>query len=272
MKPILTLIMLLISAPMFAQQNNTDMIVQEGKMLYRSEMASWNGTDLMLEKFKGADLEKIGGYFSYEKNSNEINCVFFNRDAVPKIIFAVTFDSTLEIVNARVNNEERAATKLELEYYAIRQTTLELVSSDSFFLHYKNTSLNIIPIIHNKTKKVYVLTGPKENGAVLIGNDYLLTFDDKGLLLEKKRLHKNLIPIGYAEKDKEVVATMHSHLPETGDYITATDICTLMLYEKVARWKQHYVISANYVSIWDCYRNQLYVLTKEAWEKIGTKP
>src|SRR5689334_9378884 len=38
-------------------------IVDEGKQLYRSEMASWYGTDVFLEQFKERD--KIGGYFSY---------------------------------------------------------------------------------------------------------------------------------------------------------------------------------------------------------------
>jgi hypothetical protein len=38
---------------------------------------------------------------------------------------------------------------------------------------------------------------------------------------------------------------MHSHLPETGDFITPTDICTLMPYEKFANWKTHNVVSKN---------------------------
>jgi len=61
---------------------------------------------------------------------------------------------------------------------------------------------------------------------------------------------------------------MHSHLPETGDFITATDICTLMLYEKFTTWKTHYVISKNYVSIWDCKKDDLVILTMQAWKRI----
>jgi hypothetical protein len=62
---------------------------------------------------------------------------------------------------------------------------------------------------------------------------------------------------------------MHTHLPQSGDYITATDICTLMLYAKFTTWDQHYVISKNDVSIWDCKKNQLVILTMEAWKKIA---
>lgn len=50
----------------------------------------------------------------------------------------------------------------------------------------------------------------------------------------------------------EQETTIHSHLPETGDYITATDICTLMLYEKAAKWKSHNVVSEKFLNIWDC--------------------
>lgn len=105
---------------------------------------------------------------------------------------------------------------------------------------------------------------------MVIGNDYLLNFDNQNNLTTKKTLHKNIIPIRQEQqKDVTVFGTMHTHLPETGDYITATDICTLMLYAKFAKWKQHIVISQNYVSIWDCEENRLTVLSREAWEKIA---
>ncbi|MDP1817975.1 MAG: hypothetical protein Q8K92_26215, partial [Leadbetterella sp.] len=50
-------------------------IVEEGKRLYRSEMASWYGTDLFLEKHK--DQSSIGGYFSYTDNDIS-KCVFYS--------------------------------------------------------------------------------------------------------------------------------------------------------------------------------------------------
>ena len=62
---------------------------------------------------------------------------------------------------------------------------------------------------------------------------------------------------------------MHSHLPETGDFITATDICTLMLYEKFAKWKTHNVVSEKYLSIWNCETDKLSVITLDAVEKIN---
>jgi len=64
---------------------------------------------------------------------------------------------------------------------------------------------------------------------------------------------------------------MHSHIPQTGEFITATDICTLMLYEKFAKWDQHLVIAEHYVSIWNCKTDELLILTKKAWNKIYKK-
>ena len=54
----------------------------------------------------------------------------------------------------------------------------------------------------------------------------------------------------------------------SGEFITATAIRTLMLYEKFAGWKQHTVISKNYFSFWNCITNDLIVITKEAMDKI----
>ncbi|MEO6901946.1 MAG: hypothetical protein ABI315_02185 [Bacteroidia bacterium] len=62
---------------------------------------------------------------------------------------------------------------------------------------------------------------------------------------------------------------MHTHLPETGDFITATDICTLMLYEKLAKWKTHKEVSQKYLNIWNCETDQLAVIAMDVVEKIN---
>lgn len=106
---------------------------------------------------------------------------------------------------------------------------------------------------------------------MILGNDYLLTFDENNTLTNKKQLHKNIIPVFFGraeEEEKSIEGSMHSHLPETGDFITATDICTLMLYAKFAKWKQHNVVSAKYLNIWNCLTNELTVIPMETIKKI----
>lgn len=272
MNKALAFILILFSLSLFGQNNPTEEaqpIVAEGKLLYKSEMASWYGTDLFLEKYK--DKENIGGYFSYLDNELA-KCVFFSKAETPRVIGTISFDSTYNTGTADINLTEREFTKSENDLYEIRKLALTEINADTLFKIYNNTNLNLIPLINNKEKKVYVLTGPQTSGVVIFGNDYLLTFDDNNKLLIKKQLHKNIIPVYYGGKEEEgkkSVGAVHSHLPETGQFMTATDICTIMLYEKIAEWQQHIVISEKFMNIWNCKTDQLTVLPKDVIEKIN---
>lgn len=254
----------------FGQSKEEREIVKEGTKLYKTEMASWYGTDLFVAKFSDRR-QNTGGYFSYLTHTNAV-CVFFSRGDNPRIIGTFTFDSTYNVNTAIVDGTERELTPQEADLLAIRQTAIAAYQTDTLFKSYKETSANFIPLNDEEGKRVYILTGPQKNGEVIFGNDYLISFNKDNHLKSKKRLHKNIIRIEYGKKDdKMVLATLHTHLPETGDLITATDICTLMLYEKYAQWGQHYVMSGKNVSIWDCKNNELTVMTKKAWDKIYGK-
>jgi hypothetical protein len=272
MNKALTFLLTLLTLSVFGQKNpkeEAQPIVAEGKLLYKSEMASWYGTDLFLENYK--DRENIGGYFSYT-DKELAKCIFFSKTDKPKVIGTISFDSTYNAKTAIVSMTEREFSKTENDLYEIRKLALTEINSDTLFKTYKNTNLNIIPLINGNDKKVYVLTGPQNNGVVIFGNDYLLTFDDNNNLLIKKQLHKNIIPVyfgGKEDEDKKSVATMHSHLPESGEFITATDICTLMLYEKFTKWEQHIVVSEKYMNIWSCKTDQLTVIPRDVVDKIN---
>lgn len=267
----LTLLLTFFHLIVIGQTNPTEEaqpIVAEGKLLYRSEMASWYGTDLFLENYKTR--ENIGGYFSYLDNQIA-KCIFYSKSEKPRVIGTISFDITYNVKTANVNLTEREFSTTENDLYEIRKLALNEINSDTLFKSYNNTNLNLIPLINGKEKKVYVLTGPQQNGVVIFGNDYLLTFDKNNKLLDKKQLHKNIIPIYYGdekEKDTQEIVAMHSHLPETGHFITATDICTLMLYAKFAKWKTHNVVSEKYLNIWNCETGQLTVISMEALDKI----
>ena len=249
-------------------QSRIKTVVDEGKRLYRSEMASWYGTDLFLGNYKTK--ANVGGYFSYTTKEEVSKCIFFSKAEKPNVIGTISFDKTFNPELAKIDLNEREFTTLEIDLYAIRKVALATINTDTLFKKYSNTDLNLIPLVYNNEKKVYVLTGPKQGGAVIIGNDYLITFDNNNILTSKKPLHKNIIPVPYAGKQKdgtEIVSTLHSHLPETGDIITSTDICTLMLYEKYAKWKTHKVISQKYLSTWDCSKDELSVVLIETDKK-----
>ncbi|MBV5281873.1 MAG: hypothetical protein JZU53_05485 [Paludibacter sp.] len=272
MKRILFLLLTFVSLSAGAQtdlQTRIKTIVDEGKRLYRSEMASWYGTDLFLVNYKSRT--NVGGYFSFTTKEDVSKCIFFSKAEKPKVIGTISFDKTFNPELAKIDLNEREFTVMENDLYVLRKVALTTINTDTLFKRYSNTDLNLIPLVYNNEKKVYVLTGPKQGGAVILGNDYLMTFDSNNQLIARKPLHKNIIPVPYAGKQSdgtEIVSTLHSHLPETGDLITSTDICTLMLYEKFAKWKSHKVVSQKYLSTWDCAKDELTVVEMDAVEKM----
>jgi hypothetical protein len=240
--------------------------VAEGKLLYKLEMASWYGTDLFVENYK--EKENVKGYFSYFENKTT-KCIFFSKSVEPKVIGTITFDSTYNPQTAKIDLAERTLNETEATLHKIREIALKEVNTDTLFKKYKNTNLNLIPLVDGNERKVYVLTGPKVNGLVIFGNDYLLTFDQENQLQTKKSLHKSLIPVYYNNNDStKVTEAMHTQLPKTGPFMTATDVCTLMLYAKFTNWKQYSIMSSQYLNIWDCRTNELTVIHVDALEKI----
>jgi hypothetical protein len=190
-KHILLLTISIFSSFIFFGQDDKEIsaIVDEGKKLYRSEMASWYGTDIFLEKHPDKR-PNLGGYFSYVEN-DIAKCVFFTKENPPKVIGTISFDSTYNMKTAVLNDSVKEFTLYEKDIYLIRHKALSEVNSDSLFKVYNRTDLNLIPLIDKKGKRVFVITGPKENGIVLFGNDYLLSFDEKNNLTGKKqfRIH-----------------------------------------------------------------------------------
>lgn len=243
-----------------------DEILAEATLLYNSEKASWNGTDIFLEKFP-EKRSLIGGYISYSEIDSH-SCIFFDQAETPNILAKITFDDNFDLHSAKIDTSKRKLNKSEMDLFRIRKIALKEISQDTLFKRYDKTNFNPIPIITKKSRKVFVLTGPQVSGVVILGNDYLLTFDKNNKLKSKKSLHKNIIPIEYNDETKDAV-TIHSHLESTGDLITSTDLCTIMLYGKYAQWKQHVVISDKNVSIWDCKKDKLLIMTRKAWEKIS---
>jgi len=241
-------------------------ILAEAWLLYNSERASWHGTDIFMERYPLLR-KKMAGYFSYTQG-NEHKCIFYDQCTPPMTLAAITFNNNFVIEAAQVDTITRPLTTFEADLCAIRQKVTEEVNKDTvLFKHYLHTSYNLVPLIVKGNKKVYIFTGPAENGKVIFGNDYLIEFDKRNNIKSKKALHKSMLRMDYAKEGQEVT-TMHTHLDSTGDVITATDICTLLLYAPYANWSQHYVMSAKYISIWDCDKESLFVMTRKAWEKV----
>ena len=269
-KHCLLIVLLIYTGIVFGQKDAKERaIVEEGMLLYKSEMASWLGTDLFSNSYDKLDM--VGGYLSYV-SGNHTNCIFFSNEESPKVLGTIVFESTFDIKKAKMELKDRLFTENESALYEMRSNAIEQIHTDTLFKRYENTNLNVIPLINNNEKKVYVLTAPQEVGVVIFGNDYLLEYSNDGKLKSSRCLHKNIIPIYYGEENgtgMKQTSGVHSHLPETGDYITPTDICTLMLYSKYTDWETHHVVSEKFLNVWNCKTNTLAVIPMDTIEKIN---
>lgn len=269
-KTLFLILFALLSLSIFSQKSvdqQIESIKKEGVKLYKSEMASWYGTDIFIEQYQNK--ENIGDYLSYSEKDKNI-CIFYSNSNKPKVIGTIAFDDSFDITKANIDLTERAFNSTENQLYILRKKAQDIIYNDetSFFQHYENTKFNLIPLIEKEVSKVYLLTGPSISNVVVFGNDYLLTFNKQNELIDKKALHKNIIPIEFGEEGENIESTMHSHLPETGDLMTATDICTLMLYGKFTSWKKHLVVSENYLNIWNMADDSYHIMTMDAVNKI----
>ncbi len=259
-KLIILSITFFLAFPAFSQEvplQVRDSILKEADILYKSEQASWYGTDIFMQEYKG-NKNNITGYFSYSMGDDQV-CVFYDNAETPNIIGTIKFPQKGDVL---YDSAQRSFSALEKEYYHLRIAAYAEINNDTtLFRSYKGTNLNLIPIIDDTSRRVYVITGTAKPDVVFLGNDYLLYYTINNKLISKKAIHQGLIPVSYSDPGaKDEMGAVHNHLPETGHFITATDICTIRLYQKIAKWKQHMVISEKYMSIWNCESNHLLIV------------
>ncbi len=269
MKTICLTLFLFLSAAVNAQDFTAQaaQITAEGKKLYRLERASWVGTDVMQDRLKEKEQLKVGGYVSY-KDGDRYTCVFFtSSETAPKVLYSVSFDTTYNIEKAVIWSGTRDLTEPENELFQLRQKTIGLVKLDKFFEREKGTTFNIVPIIEGDKREVYILTATNVSGQIFFGTDYYISFDATLGVTSKKAFHKSFVQVS-SSGGKDAV-TVHEHDSKTEELITATDICTLMLYHGITRWSQHIVIGKNYVSMWDCKKKTLTIITAKEFKKIS---
>lgn len=269
MNKVILFLLLLSSSLVYSQNKVTEKILSEGKLLFQLEKGSWFGTDDMLARFK-TKKDSVGGYLSYRTVDKKINTIFFSRFDSDEILIRYEFDSLPKPEPLKIDTLNNKAIDLEKSLISIRQDARDKAYSneDNFFSFYENTSLNFIPVITEKERNVFVLTGPQVSGIVLLGNDYKLSYNKKNEFIKKEKIHNSIIRFPYTSEDKNnpTVSTIHSHV--VTDYISSTDICTLLLYKNYIEWNQHIVMSEKEVSIFDLEKESLFTMKRKSWEKI----
>lgn len=242
----------------------------KGKKLYNQEITAWQATDEYVAMHANSVPTNTGGYFSYPLNDAYI-CVFYSNDSNVKVLASFRFDSTATLTKKDLST--RDFTEIERTYYKVRKKALELAYANNFFAQYKNIEFNVIPQIDNAGARAYLLTPSMEPGTILFGNDYLITFDKDLKPVSKNKLHNDLTPLAVNDTNNikhfinpddppsyNNLVSLHIHKEGDSEFMTETDICTLMLYGHNDIWRYHASVSKNYMSSWDCKDNKLVIL------------
>src|SRR5690625_1712403 len=261
MKKLFFIFLLFGSSLIYSQDKKVDKILEEGKLLYRLEKGSWYGTDDMMLRFT-TKKDSIGGYLSYKTEDEKINTIFFSRFDPDVVLIRYQFDSVPKPRPLSIDTLIHTPSDLEKSLIAIRQDARKryLENEDDFFAFYEHTAPNFIPIIDKNKKEVFVLTGPQYSGMVLLGNDYKLKYNKKNKFKTKSKIHNTILQFPYKseEEENEIETTYHSHI--LSDYISSTDICTLLLYRDFVEWNRHIVMSEKKVSIFNLEKETLFTM------------
>lgn len=215
-----------------------DSILLEGNLLYRYEKAAWISVDMAKEKKEVK--KEFFSYLVYHENDT-VRALILNKksECIYELRFVFQFDNPIsELVLTRalsIKEQKMLTTKTTIIKNIVDQK-IPIGCPDGY-------GLNMILMPKDEGYKLYIITGANKSGIIPFGNDYLFFTDDTGNILSWKRFHSRLIALDSKGPDGEVVREMvHSHL-RTEPFISATDICTFMLYAKLCGQTSFQVLS-----------------------------
>ncbi|PCH69436.1 MAG: hypothetical protein COC01_01420 [Bacteroidetes bacterium] len=231
-------------------QQISDSIINEGFELYRLEKARENAAVLIKNKLS---IENVFGLISYIENNAIITLVLSGNEKKPSIKFKLSYDESFADPTTNIN-KNTLPTSFEKTLIKIRNKITKISSNKNGFIT-ADPRVNLNMVFLWRGNKILVYLIPYDNNPVVIsfGNDYLFTFNTKGKLLSKQKLHNNLIEVEakLKIKEEEVVSSFHTHGSQSSPYITPSDICILLMNKGQVEWGSHLTLSPLYLSFFD---------------------
>lgn len=202
-----------------------DSVLAEGNLLYKYERAAWIASDLAMEN--QALREDYFSFFVYEEQE-EIKAIILGRksqNCIAEYSFATDFNKPKS-----VSLESRELLEKEKTLIELREKILENIADEKYEVTLPSGyTPNFILLPFEGRYKFYIIMGTSQRDIIPFGNDYLFIANKHGEIEDWKKFHSRIIP-GHTQVDgKNVIEMIHSHL-RTTPLITATDICTFMLY------------------------------------------
>ncbi len=202
-----------------------DSVLAEGHLLYRYEKAAWISTDLAQQNI--TVIKDYGGFFTYEEQG-EIRVIIIGKKS-QNCIAEYSFENNFNKPKT-VKTESRELSNKEKDLLKVREKILENLSDKKYEVSIPGGySPNLILLPFVEKYKLYIIMGTSQKDVIPFGNDYLFIADKNGKIENWHKFHSGIIP-GYTKMNgSKVKELIHSHL-RTTPLITATDICTFMLY------------------------------------------
>lgn len=257
-------------------QKKQKSVLDKGLSLFEKERVSWLTSDYLQEKIDISKIEDFRGYITYEENEI-LKSIYLQGTERLRVFYTFEFKGKIAINEAIIDDKIRNPSELELKLINIRKKVQEEILTNSEITTYDKVNFNLVFESNKKGIIVYLLSSTPSYGLVLLGNDYKVYFTQTGKFIKTEKIHKNLIPVEWQHKDEQTeeisiaTSSFHSHLSSTGELITETDICTMLLYGPQNKGHQHYVIGKKYVSILKLDERELYIMKKKVFDKLMSR-
>jgi hypothetical protein len=235
-------------------------VAYEGITLYQLETLVQASADYIWDN---ANMGALKGYVAF-KEDNIFHCIYWNGayDNL-EVIHAFSTEDPEDPTLLRVNNERREMTPEEQKYYDMKMQALTFIKGDSEMFNAPNgLRLNINFIKASDRIKGYIMPYTTQDSLIPLGNDYIINFTKGGELIDYDVIHADFQEIDMTKMKKDAdgnIKTVQSLNNSQVPHISQTEICNLLLYSPYQEDHEHYVVSDQYVSIFNLKKRFLII-------------
>ena len=240
-KLLLTVLLFLFSSILLAQKikfsesklnTQLDVVLKEGNLLYKYLKSKNVATDSALANPIFNKPYPFWSYFTYKDNEQIKTIITMNNDKVCIAEYVFEDDFTkpkyVKIEKRELSDKENTLIKMQIK---INQQIPKPKYGVTFSYNY-GCFANFLLVPDGNIYKLYIIIETdEENEEDLIpfGNDYLFIANKKGKIKSWHNFHPEFIPWYPSDDGNKEIEITHNHL-KNNPLITATDICTFMLY------------------------------------------